>query len=308
MQAKIGHYIGRMKMNLLRNIMIIPVMQIGAYSNQEQATNTPVYKADVKLELPDNVGAMKTVSNMSDSNFALQEIGEVKSELSDNLGVGRIASDRHVLKPNQTKINKMNTQNSTTGTAAATTTAPEATKRSKANYDVVRGQVMVELTKKPGMTLNELFAVLGKGTATNLNFPVIYAAVGQLRKGDKPAVFGTGAKKNEGLYLSKEDAEKNKPAPRAVAASKGNQPHVLEKLISVGTKVEDDKWKVIEGNTEPGPIKSAYDAASMVPDTIFRIVDNSGAEPKIVESGKITKAMRKESVAEVPAEQEAATA
>lgn len=298
-------------MNLLRNCMIIPVMQIGAYTYSEQANSTPVLNAGVSLELSDNVGAMKTVSNMSNSNFALHESEKAKLELSDNLGVGRIASDRHVLKPNQTKINKM--KNTTEIAAATTTPAATETKRSKANYDVVRGQVMVELTKKPGMTLNELNAVLGKGTAANLNFPVIYAAVGQLRKGDKPAIFGTGAKKNEGLYLSKEDADKNKPAPRAVVASKGNQPHVLEKLVSVGTKADEDKWKVIEGNSEPGPIKSAYDAASMVPGTIFRIVDNSGEEPKIVESGKITKAMRKEqpaaeTTAEVPAETEAATA
>lgn len=261
--------------------------------------------AGAESELSDNLGAMKTVSNMSDSNFARHESGSAESELSDNLGVGRIASDN--MYPNQTKPNnKMNTE---TNTITATATETKG-KRSKANYDVVRGLIIGAVTAEPGITLNGLNAKLGKGTNSDLAFPVIYAGVKQLRqpKEGDAFLFGTDAKKNEGLYLTAAEAIKNKPEPRAAATAKAKQPFQLQKLVTIGSKAAEDVYKTIEGNTELDPIEAAYKAASMVPGTVFRIVDSTGDEEKVVEGGTVTKAMRKAAPAPAAEEKETVSA
>ena len=287
--------------NLLRNLLIILVMQIEATYIGTAATRFTSVKS--VSELSDNLGAMKPVFELSDSDFALHESGVRDSELSDNSGVERL--DNVYCKPNQTKTNKMNTNENIAADAAI---ANATSKRSKANYDVVRGNVIKELTATPGLTLNQLNAKLGTGTTANYKFPVIYAAVTQLRKEPNAVIFGTGAKKNEGLYLTKEDAAKFKPEPRATIARKADSAFTLEKLVTTGSKADGDKWKVIEGNSELGPIKSAYDAASMVPGTIFRIVQNDGDDHKVIETGTITKAMRKAVVAEPVTEPETVNA
>lgn len=177
-----------------------------------------------------------------------------------------------------------NTQAAAVGTATETTVP-----RTKANYDLVKGQIIEALTKTPGTHLNGLNAAVGETSKAKekIKFTVIYAAVRQMKE-DK-IVFGTGAKKNEGLYLSEAEAIKHKPEPRAIAGRKADSNYTLEKLIEVGSVKADDKWKVIEGNEKKELIEANFETASKVPGSVFRVMDNTGEEPKQIKVGKITR-------------------
>lgn len=279
-------------------------MQIRATHLEVNSNSNLQISAGCCLELSDNGGAMKSVSAMSNSGFAIFRNEDAKSELQYNADVESIDN---VSKPNQNKKDKtMKTQIGTT-TETTTTEAPAAivAKRSKANYDVVKGLIIGAITAAPGITLNGLNKELGLTSNHALKFPVIYAGVKQLREADPAIVFGNKANKNEGLYLSEAEAIKNKPEPRAAAARKSDAKFVLEKLVEVGTTKETDKYKVIEGNSELAPIQEAFKTASTVPGTVFRIIDNSSDEPKVLEAGKVMN--RKAAVAkkEAPASTEA---
>jgi hypothetical protein len=258
-------------------------MQIRATHIEVNSNRNLQINAECGLELNDNGGAMKSVSAMSNSGPAIFRNEKVGSELHYNAGVESIDNVSNQTKPNR-KDKTMKPQNETTTSEAPAATA---TKRSKANYDVVKGLIIGCITAAPGITLNGLNKELGTNSNHGYKFPVIYAGVKQLREAEPPVVFGTKATKNEGLYLSAADALKNKPEPRAAAARKSDSKFVLEKLIEVGATKELDKYKVIEGNDEQGPIMEAFKTASTVPGTVFRVIDNSGDEPKVLEAGKV---------------------
>jgi len=147
---------------------------------------------------------------------------------------------------------------------------PVAEKRTKANYDVVKGNILNYIKSNPGTTLNQLNEVFG----SEMKFPVIYHAVRQLRSTGN--VHGTGAKKNEGLYDTAEAAEANKPVPVVRTMRKKDNQFVLEKQAKGG------KWRAIEGGNDKDSIMSAYNTASSVPGQMFRVVDNSGESQVVI--------------------------
>lgn len=153
-------------------------------------------------------------------------------------------------------------------------TAADKPKRSKANYDVVMGTILGHVKANPGVTLNDLDKEFGPGSKSDLKFPVIYASVRRLK--DNGTIHGTGAKKNEGHYIDKAEALKNKPEPKARTPRKADSPFVLMK------QTKNDKWRAIEGGSDKAPIMEAYKTASSVPGSIFKVVDNTGDEPKVI--------------------------
>lgn len=165
-------------------------------------------------------------------------------------------------------------ENNTTVDTAATP------KRSKTNYDLVMGAILVAIQKKPGTTIPELHAEFGQTDTnpTGHKTPVVYQTIRNLKK--RGAIFGTGAKKNEGLYLTKEDADANKPAETERPQRKKDQPFTLEKKMPKGN------WWAIEGNNDQKPIDAAYDLATTVPGSIFRVVDNTGDSPNVLRTNE----------------------
>jgi len=220
-------------------------------------------------EHPDNVGAMRSANKETTSNVLNKGMGESVSERHDNARAEQI-------KP-MTDTNKNKT--------AATNKEQEAkteTKRTKANYDTVCGTLFGHVKENLGTTLNDLCDIFGtvKSDKKTSNpdgkwaFPVIYAGVQKLKKAG--TLFATGAKKNQGLYLTAEDAKKHTPEPTVRVARKKDSPFVLEKQTAKGT------WRASEGGTEEGPITEAFKVASSVPGSVYRVVDNTGKEPKVL--------------------------
>ena len=162
-------------------------------------------------------------------------------------------------------------------------------KRTKTNYDLVMGALLVHITANPGTTIPDLHAKFGVSDTnpTGHKTPVIYQAVRNLKK--RNAIFGTGAKKNEGLYLTKEDAEKNKPAPTVRPDRKKDKPFTLEKLMPKGN------WWAIEGNADKQPILDAYELATVVPGNTFRAMDNTGDAPKVLKTNEAPPAAKSKS-------------
>jgi hypothetical protein len=166
------------------------------------------------------------------------------------------------------------------------TKAADAPKRGKANYDIVKGELVGHITQNPGITLNGLHEHFGiDGKTGQYKFPVIYQGVQQL-KGDPakniaPIIFGTDAKKNEGLYMTEAEAIKNRPEPTTSTPRKKDQPYVLEK------QVKDGKWRAVEGGSDRKPIEASYKTASVVPGSTFRVVDNTGDEQKVLMTNEV---------------------
>jgi len=186
-------------------------------------------------------------------------------------------------------------------TAPVKETAVEKPVRTKANYDVVCGEILKVIKTNPGITLNGLndnhFGVLksdknteGPGT---LKFPVIYQATQRLIKAEN--VLGTGAKKNQGLYDNAKDALANKPEPTATVVRKSDQPYTLSKMV------KDNKWRTIEGNDEKAPIMKSYETASSVKGSIFKVTDNTGDEPKVLVTNEVTEKPKAKAKAPVKA-------
>lgn len=157
-------------------------------------------------------------------------------------------------------------------------------KRTKTNYNLVEGSLFLHIKANPGATIPQLHEKFGASDANQDGHktPVIYQAVRNLKK--KGVIFGTGAKKNEGLYLTKEDAEKNKPAPTVRPDRKKDKPFTLEKKMPKGN------WWAIEGNPDKQPILDAYELATAVPGDTFRAMDNTDADkgPQVMKSNEVT--------------------
>jgi len=153
-------------------------------------------------------------------------------------------------------------------------------KRTKTNYDIVMGAILTAIQANPGMTIPQIHNEFGvsDSNSTGHKTPVVYQAVRNLK--ERGVVFGTGAKKNEGLYLTKEDAELNKPAPTVRPDRKKDQPFTLEKLMPKGN------WWTIEGNSDRSAIENAYKLATTVPGSQFRIMDNTGESPVVLETNE----------------------
>lgn len=178
------------------------------------------------------------------------------------------------------EIKTMNDNDNTSKTAATTT--QEAPKRTKANYDIVCGEILGHIKSNEGVHLNGLCDHFGtiKSDKKTVNpkgkwaFPVIYAAVNKLKSAG--TIFATGAKKNQGLYLTAEGAKKNTPALTERTPRKKDASFVLEKKTAKGT------WRASEGGPDRKPIEEAFKVASSVPGSEYRVMDNTGAEPKVL--------------------------
>lgn len=157
---------------------------------------------------------------------------------------------------------------------------PAVAKRSKANYDVVKGNILGHIKSNPGATLNQLNETFGG----DMKFPVIYHAVRQLK--NEGAIHGTNAKKNEGLYDSAEAAAANKPEPIVRTPRKKDNQFVLEKQAKNG------KWRAIEGGNDKDSIMSAFGTASSVPGHMFRVVDNSGDTSSVIAATEATEPVK----------------
>lgn len=203
----------------------------------------------------DYTGCMQR-ENSSISSLQVQ--GITKSELLDNASMPPMGED----KPTNNK-----TMQTETETKA---------KRSKTNYDIVMGAILTYVQKNPGSTIPQIHEAFGLSEAnpTGHKTPVVYQAIRNLK--ERGALFGTGAKKNEGLYLTSEDAEANKPVATERPQRKKDQPFTLEKLMPKGN------WWAIEGNSDKDAIQTAYDLATTVPGSTFRIVDNTGDAPVVL--------------------------
>lgn len=153
-------------------------------------------------------------------------------------------------------------------------------KRTKTNYDIVMGAILTHVQRNPGSTIPQIHEAFGVSDTnpTGHKTPVVYQAIRNLK--ERNALFGTGAKKNEGLYLTAEDAAANKPAETVRPSRKKDQPFTLEKLMPKGN------WWAIEGNSDRDAIKKAYDLATTVPGSTFRIVDNTGDSPVVLETNE----------------------
>lgn len=158
------------------------------------------------------------------------------------------------------------------------TTTEKAVKRTKANYDLVCGEILGHIKSNLGITLNGLCDVFGTTMSDKKTpnpkgkwkFTVIYAAVNKLK--ESGAIHATGAKKNQGLYLTADEAKSNTPAPVVRAPRKKDAAFVLEKETKKG-------WRAIEGGPDRKPIEEAFKTASSVPGTKFRVMDNTGDDP-----------------------------
>lgn len=153
-------------------------------------------------------------------------------------------------------------------------------KRSKTNYDIVMGAILTHVQSNPGSTIPQLHEAFGVSDTnpTGHKTPVVYQAIRNLKS--RGALHGTGAKKNEGLYLTAEDALANKPAETVRPSRKKDQPFTLEKLMPKGN------WWAIEGNSDRTAIEGAYKLATTVPGSTFRIVDNTGDSPVVLETNE----------------------
>lgn len=170
-------------------------------------------------------------------------------------------------------------------------------KRSKTNYDIVMGAILAHCKNNPGSTIPDIHKAFGVSDTnpTGHKVPVVYQAIRTLK--ERGALFGTGAKKNEGLYLTAEDAEKNKPAATERPQRKKDQPYTLEKLMPKGN------WWAIEGNSDRDAIKQSFDLATTVPGSKFRICDNTGDSPVVLETNEDPEPAQKPKASKKKAEQ-----
>ena len=235
----------------------------------QNGTIKPHQAGQPGLERPYNSGAMKKAIIRSTSNVLIKGTGENVSERPDNCDDGKI-------KP----------MKDTTTNKTAPKTTEEAPKRSKANYDIVTGKLLGHIKSNEGVHLNGLCDIFGTTMSDKKTpnpkglwaFPVIYAGVAKLKASG--AIHATGAKKNQGLYLTAEAAKKNTPEPTVRTPRKKDAPFVLEKQTKKGT------WRASEGGTDRKPIMDAFDIASSVPGSTYRVMDNTGKEPKMLKSNE----------------------
>lgn len=226
-----------------------------------------------------------------------------KRELRQNGGVQRRANSKmkrdgadvseKELSDNARTSPKGRNQETTMSDNTATTDKP---KRSKTNYDLVMGAILGFITSNPGTTIPDIHEKFGVSDSnpTGHKAPVIYQAIRNLKK--RGVVFGTGSKKSEALYLDAATAEANKPEPTARPQRKKDKPFTLEKLMPKGN------WWAIEGNEDRKAIEDAYALATTVPGSTFRVMDNTGDTPVMLNTNEQPATAKSKSKKDKPAE------
>ena len=167
--------------------------------------------------------------------------------------------------------------------------AEETTKRTKANYPVVMGEVLNHVKSNPGVHRNSI----GNHFKSKYRFSVIYEAIKRLLAQGK--MFGNGAKKNETFWMTQKEASEHKPEPRSQTPRKSDEPYVLEQ------KQKNGKWRATTGGTELEPVREAYNL-SITTDGEFRVMDNTGDKPKeVISNEEPAKATTAKTDSKVPA-------
>jgi hypothetical protein len=228
--------------------------------------NSAIYKEQKKMSCNNHElvydGAMRK-KNCSNEFAKSDDLR--KSELLDNAATATMAETTTTKQKNNVM------ENNTEAKA----------KRTKTNYDIVMGAILAHIKNNPGATIPQIHEAFGVTDAnpTGHKVPVVYQAIRNLKS--RNVVFGTGAKKNEGLYLTAEDAEANKPVATERPQRKKDKAFTLEKLMPKGT------WWTVEGNDDKDAILKAYELATTVPGNTFRVMDNTGDAPVVVSSNEV---------------------
>ena len=271
---------------------------LAVYKMDDRKTGTRIYFGTMQMH------AIMSQEISDRERLYIKEAGamDAKLELGHNGGVQRRANSkmkrdaRTLTKRNSLIMHAQADKAQPTKTMSDNTATTDKPKRSKTNYDLVMGAILGFVTSNPGTTIPDIHEKFGVSDTnpTGHKAPVIYQAIRNLKK--RGVVFGTGSKKSEALYLDAATAEANKPEPTSRPQRKKDKPFTLEKLMPKGN------WWAIEGNEDRKAIEDAYALATTVPGSTFRVMDNTGDAPVMLNTNEQPATAKSKSKKDKPAE------